>query len=53
MPSRKAFTQHSGYFRLLRLSNTEPVLRLYLELDNKDLLIKEENRIKEFVSRMG
>ena len=37
---------------LLRLSNTEPVLRLYLELDNKDLLIKEENRIKEFVSRM-
>ena len=38
---------------LLRLSNTEPVLRLYLELDNKDLLIKEESRIKEFVSRMG
>lgn len=44
------FSDHE--WGLLRLSNTEPALRLYLELDDEKLLLEEEKRIKEFVSRI-
>ena len=38
---------------LLRLSNTEPALRLYLEIDDPNLLKEEENRIAAYIKKLG
>lgn len=43
----------SSEWCLLRLSNTEPALRLYLEINDPSLLKEEENRITDYIKKLG
>ena len=45
------FNDHE--WALLRLSNTEPAIRIYLEIDDFALLKEEETRIQRFVAELG